>query len=75
MVVATFEMTWYLWLAKPNAGLDAPAEGPFAAMFSTLLAITTVASFAYFLITGWTVSQKAMPQDHAATTAAPPTHE
>ena len=47
LLVGTFEMTWFLWLAPANAAPDEPAQSAGAAAWSLLLAVLTVASFVY----------------------------
>lgn len=47
LVVGTFEVTWFLWLAPPSAAPDAPAQSRPAAVWSLLLALLTLASFVY----------------------------
>jgi hypothetical protein len=52
-IVASFEVTWCLWLANPTAGDAAPAQSPDAALISLVLSALTVASFVYALVVAW----------------------
>ncbi len=47
LLVGTFEMTWFLWLAPADAAPDEGAQSAGAAVWSLLLAAVTVASFVY----------------------------
>lgn len=49
LIVSTFEVTWYLWLAPPNAAPDAPAQSPNASVWSLILTVMALASFVYAL--------------------------
>ncbi len=51
LLVATFEMTWYLWYAPPYAEPWAAPRSPAAGAWSLILAITALASFVYALAT------------------------
>lgn len=53
--VGGFELTWFLWLAPPDADFTAPAQSPAAAAWSLMLAILTVAScvYAYVALLPW----------------------
>ena len=49
LLVGTFEMTWFLWLAPAGAAPEEPPESLDAAVGSMLLAILTLVSFLYAL--------------------------
>lgn len=47
LLIGTFEVTWFLWLAPSTAAPDAPAQSPNATVWSLLLSLLTLASFLY----------------------------
>ena len=53
LLVATFEMTWYLWYSPAFARPWDPPANPRAAAWSVLLALLLVSAFAYGVITLW----------------------
>jgi hypothetical protein len=50
VLVATFEMTWYVWLVRANSPLDAGASTREATVWSTVLAVLSVVSLVWAIV-------------------------